>query len=129
MDDRRSGFWTSRRITHAVFTLALAVPGLIIGLYGLIPDSDFSKMVTGLGYPSFFPPLLGVGYVLGAVAVMQGKRHKLREWAYAGFSFSFVAAAFSQLAAGPVVDSLPPVLMLGILLVSYGSRGAGSGGV
>lgn len=129
MDERRSGFWTSRRITHAVFTLALASLGLIVGIYGMIPGSSFSGLVVGLGYPSYFPPLIGLAYVLGAAGVMQGRRHRLREWAYAGFSFSFVAASWSQLNAGEVVDSLPPVLMLGILLVSYGSRGASGGAV
>jgi len=77
--------------------------------------------IRHLGYPEYFGTMLTVFKVLGAVALIIPKvPSRIKEWAYAGLAFDFIAAFISHW----VVDGLNgitffPLLILGILIVSY----------
>jgi hypothetical protein len=75
-----------------------------------------------LGYPLYFLKLLGVAKILGAVALVGPHVRVLREWAYAGFVLELVAAVASHAAMGDAAHVPLPVVMLGVLLVSYALR-------
>lgn len=77
--------------------------------------------ISHLGYPEYFGNALVIFKVSGVLAlVIPQVPKKVKEWAYAGFTFSFVFAAISH----GVVDGINgqtffPLLVLGILIVSY----------
>ena len=48
----------------------------------------------------------------------------LKEWAYAGFTFTWIAAAVAHYLAGDGALSLLPVALIGLLAVSYVTRSA-----
>jgi len=48
----------------------------------------------------------------------------LKEWAYAGFTFMWIAAVVAHYLAGDGALSLLPVALLGLLAVSYITRSA-----
>ncbi|MCP3059108.1 DoxX family protein [Myxococcus sp. K38C18041901] len=73
-----------------------------------------------LGYPAYFRTMLGIGKLLGVVALWAPLPRTLREWAYAGFAIDFVAAVVSHTAMGdPVAQSAAPVLMFVLLIASH----------
>ena len=65
--------------------------------------------------------LLGILKLLGVVALLAPGFARLKEWAYAGFSFDLIGAAFSFAAAGDPTPAgiAPPLLILAVVAVSY----------
>jgi uncharacterized membrane protein YphA (DoxX/SURF4 family) len=83
------------------------------------------KMMTAfasLGYPSYFPNILGVAKVLGVVALLVPRLPRLKEWAYAGFTFTLLGAFLSHLASGQTKESVMPIVVLVVMLISYSLR-------
>ncbi|MEM1268558.1 MAG: DoxX family protein [Bacteroidota bacterium] len=73
-----------------------------------------------LGYPSYMVAMLGTAKLLGALALVVRRFPLLTEWAYAGFTFNFLSAGISHLTVGHTLgESMPPFVMLAILLGSY----------
>ena len=52
----------------------------------------------------------------------------LKEWAYAGFTFMWIAAVVAHYLAGDGALALLPAALLGALAVSYVTRSASRGG-
>lgn len=74
-----------------------------------------------LGYPDYFAYALIICKVLGVVAITYPKTPgKLKEWAYAGLTFSLVFAFISHACVDKnIAYMLMPLAVLGILAVSY----------
>ncbi len=74
-----------------------------------------------LGYPDYFSVALIIFKVLGTVALLiPNLNARVKEWAYAGLTFSLIFATISHLAVdGWVFDSFFPLIILGVLAVSY----------
>ena len=57
-----------------------------------------------LGYPDYFRRMLGVAKLSGVLALVAPRvPGVVREWAYAGFGITMVAAVISHLASGDSV--------------------------
>jgi hypothetical protein len=70
-----------------------------------------------LGLPMYFISFLGIAKLLGAVSLLVPTFEKIREWAYAGFAFTFVGAIWFHLStATPFVG---PLIALILLATSY----------
>ncbi len=74
-----------------------------------------------LGYPDYFAYALIICKALGVIAISYPKTPaKLREWAYAGLTFSLIFAFISHAYVDQnMVYMLLPLIVLGILSVSY----------
>jgi hypothetical protein len=77
--------------------------------------------ITGLGYPVYFVTILTVFKVLGSLAlIIPQVPARIKEWAYAGFGFDFIAAFVSLwVVAGFGSFLLLPVVAMAFLIVSY----------
>ena len=77
--------------------------------------------IRHLGYPDYFRSLLTVFKVAGALALLLPfVHHRLKEWAYAGFAFTMIAAFVSHAAVDGINgQTFFPLFVLAILLVSY----------
>jgi len=77
--------------------------------------------IRHLGYPEYFGTMLVVFKIAGSLALIIPKIPKrIKEWAYAGFTFDFIAACVSHWAVdGFGVQTIFPLIVLGILAVSY----------
>ena len=88
-------------ILYWVFTILFA--GLMI--FSAIPNIMLDKntmeiFVKGLGYPAYFIQLLGIGKLLGSIAILiPGLNKTVKEWAYAGLFFDLIGATYSGIAA------------------------------
>lgn len=74
-----------------------------------------------LGYPDYFAYTLIYSKVLGVIAIsIPAIPAKLKEWAYAGLTFSLIYAFISHACVDKNVSyMLMPIAVLGILAVSY----------
>ena len=109
---KKIAYW----LTTGLFALAL-------GASGLIELSRAPQMVEGfqhLGYPLYLLTILGVAKLLGVAALLYPRFPRLKEWAYAGFSFDLLGASASHAFSGdPLANVLTPLVLLGLMAASY----------
>ena len=77
-----------------------------------------------VGYPQQLRVLLGIGKLAGAIVLLLPRLPTLKEWAYAGFTFMWIAAFVAHYLAGDGALSFLPVALIGLLAVSYVTRSA-----
>lgn len=85
------------------------------------------KAVQGFalaGYPQQLRIILGIAKPLGAIALIVPGFVKLKEWAYAGFTFAWICAVVAHYSMGQKVEAIFPVVLLVLLFVSYTTRPA-----
>src|SRR4249919_2520520 len=75
-----------------------------------------------VGYPQQLRLLLGVAKLAGAIVLLLPRLPRLKEWAYAGFTFMWIAATVAHYLAGDKPLFLLPVALLAALAVSYVTR-------
>lgn len=77
-----------------------------------------------VGYPQQLRVLLGIGKLAGAIVLLLPALPKLKEWAYAGFTFMWIAATVAHYLAGDKPLFLLPIALIGALAISYVTRPA-----
>ncbi len=79
--------------------------------------------ITSLGYPIYFVGMLVFAKALGSIVLVAPQfPKKIKEWAYAGFAFDFIAAFFSMyFVMGVSMFLIIPVIAMLVLFVSYRS--------
>ncbi len=92
----------------------------------LTHDPKMSAGFASLGYPAYFPIVLGTAKLLGVLALLAPGLPRLKEWAYAGFTFTFIGAAWSHLASNQNNAAVMPIATLVLLAISYACRPAES---
>jgi uncharacterized membrane protein len=94
---------------------------LFSGVMYFIADAP-ADTFERLGFPDYFRIQLGIAKLAGGVALLVPLPRWLKEWTYAGFTIDFVSALIAHLAVGdPVSTMVMPVVLLAVLMVSYGS--------
>jgi hypothetical protein len=108
------------KITYWTFTVLICLlDGLVPALFG---NGDAAKQgITHLGYPDYFRVLLTFFKVTGAIVlIVPYFKRKIKEWAYAGFTFSLVSAFLSIVVVdGFGATALGPVIAFALLAGSY----------
>jgi|SRR5690606_7003455 hypothetical protein len=105
-------FWTT---TTIIFLFEGVMPALT-------SQTELAKEgVRHLGYPEYFGTAFVVFKVLGALAlIIPAVPKRVKEWAYAGFTFDFLFACISHwVVDGFGFQAIFPLIVLAILLVSY----------
>src|ERR1700736_5694305 len=74
------------------------------------------------GYPQQLRIILGIMKPLGAIALLIPGYPKLKEWAYAGFTFAWICAIVAHYLANDGAKTFAPVILLALLAVSYVTR-------
>jgi len=77
-----------------------------------------------VGYPQQLRVLLGIAKLSGAIVLLLPRLPTLKEWAYAGFTFMWIAATVAHYLADDGALTLVPVALIGSLAVSYVTRSA-----
>src|SRR5688572_13477347 len=89
MRARTIGFW----VATGLFATMLGMSGAMY-LSGAQPIYD--GVVKHLGYPVYFLTLLGFAKLMGAAALVLPVPARIKEWAYAGFTFNLLGASASH---------------------------------
>jgi hypothetical protein len=77
-----------------------------------------------VGYPQQLRVLLGIAKAAGAVTLVAPQLPTLKEWAYAGFTFTWIAATVAHTLAGDGPLVFLPIGFLTLLAISYVTRPA-----
>lgn len=111
------------------YKISFWIATLIIVLWeGIMPLSTvfFAPEYVNAGtkplhYPDYFAYALILFKVLGVTAlILPGLHPKIKEWAYAGLTFSLVFAVISHAVVdGNIVYILLPLIAMAILAISY----------
>lgn len=109
----------STKIIYWIFTGLLVILMLFSAFASMKPTPDGIAMMKHLGYPYSVLQLLSVAKILGVIAILVPGFPRLKEWAYAGFTFDLAGAIFAGLMAGDPVSQWIFVI-IGLLLI-FGS--------
>ncbi len=73
-----------------------------------------------LGFPDYFRIELGIAKIIGVLLLLAPFTGRLKEWVYAGFTINMISGSIAHEAAGdPIFAVLTPLVLLGVLAVSY----------
>ena len=87
-------------LIYWIFTGLLCAGLLLSSLPDLLGVQQARDVFTHLGYPWSLALFLSVAKILGLIAILIPGFPRIKEWAYAGITFDFVGATFSQITIG-----------------------------
>jgi len=107
-------------ITYWTITILFALFMLMAGVVEAIQHESGKEIMTHLGYPFHALTVLGIGKILGAIGIIQNKSRVLKEWAYAGFTFTFIGAFAARFSAHDDIGLIiSPFIFLAFMFASY----------
>ncbi len=107
-------------ILYWTFTVIFAALILTTAIPEIQKSADWGKIMVDLGYPKYLNPFLGVAKILGLIALFVPGFPRIKEWAYAGFTFDLIGATYSCIVVGPLnVQMLFMLVWFIPLVVSY----------
>jgi hypothetical protein len=112
-----------QRIAHWGATALVGIATLLAAFTYLTAAPEAVENFRHVGYPQQLRVLLGIGKLAGAIVLLMPRLPTLKEWAYAGFTFMWIAAVVAHYLAADGKSWLP-VVLLGLLAVSYFTRPA-----
>ena len=115
-----------RKIAFWVSTGILAAMSLFAGFAYLSGSPQAVQGFAHVGYPPQLRIILGIAKPLGAIVLLIPGIPKLKEWAYAGFTFAWFCAIVAHYLAGDGLTAAVPLVLLVLLAVSYMTRPATS---
>lgn len=90
-----------------------------VGTFFIHDPKTMAKMAP-LGYPAYVMQMLAVAKLLGIIAILVPGFPRIKEWAYAGFTFDLLGATISMIVTGfAVADWAQMFIFIAILAVSY----------
>ncbi len=114
----------AKHVTYWIATVLLCAFMAYVSIAYFRRDPKMMSAFASLGYPLYFPMILGFAKILGIVALLVPGLPHLKEWAYAGFTFTFVGAIFSHMESSQHEAALLPLISLLVLAISYATRPA-----
>lgn len=113
---------TSKQTTYMYWGCTVVFCGLMCmsGFFSILGGPDVEAMMAHLGYPMYFNKMLGACKLLGAATLLANRPKRMKEWAYAGFTFDLLFASASLLISGdPFSHWVAPLAFTTILMGSY----------
>lgn len=109
------------KILYWVFTILLIALMLFSALGTFFSSEQGRAFGVQFGYPFYVLQFLAVAKILGIIALLVPGFPRIKEWAYAGFTFDLLGALYSfyMLHKFPIVQ-WAPMLIFGLILI-FGS--------
>lgn len=107
------------KIFYWIFTILLVVLMLFSAISSFMDNPQGAEFAKHLGYPLSLFKFLAVAKILGVLAILVPGNPRLKEWAYAGFTFDLLGAVYSGLVVGDSIIAWIPVFV-GLIFV-FGS--------
>jgi uncharacterized membrane protein YphA (DoxX/SURF4 family) len=105
------------KIIYWIFTGLLAALMLMSSIPNIMVTPESVAMFQHLQYPVYLIPFIGVAKLLGVVAILVPGYPRIREWAYAGFTFDLAGAMYSSISVGDPASSWM-FLFIGFALIA-----------
>jgi uncharacterized membrane protein YphA (DoxX/SURF4 family) len=107
------------KITYWTTTVIVALM-MAYSAYAYLTQAAILQAFQHLGFPNYFRIELAVAKLIGAVLLLIPLTARIKEWAYAGFAFTFISAFIAHTSSGdPMANRVMPIIFLAILIVSY----------
>jgi uncharacterized membrane protein YphA (DoxX/SURF4 family) len=114
----------ARKIAYWVTTSLVCAMSLFAGYAYLSGSPQAVQGFAQVGYPQQLRIILGIVKPLGAIALLVPGLPRLKEWAYAGFTFAWISAFIAHYLAEQRGEAFVPLVLLALLIVSYLTRPA-----
>ncbi len=99
--------------------LLLAAFFLISGLGELTKNPSTYLKTLKMGYPPVFIAALGVAKICGVIVLLIPNIKRLKDWAFAGFTFDVIFAFISALSVNNTTDCIKAVIVFGVLILTH----------
>ncbi|MFP6584174.1 MAG: DoxX family protein [Candidatus Hydrogenedentota bacterium] len=110
--NKNIGYW----VATGLMCLVMAGGGAL----DLLRVEQMVVTMENLGYPLYLLTLLGMLKWMGVLVIVAPRFGRLKEWAYAGFTFDLTGATFSHMSVkDPFFDTITPLIVLTIVLTSW----------
>ncbi|RZJ50140.1 MAG: DoxX family protein [Chryseobacterium sp.] len=107
------------KITYWISTAIVSLM-MIFSAYSYFTNPEVKQGFQHLGFPDYFRVELAIAKILGAIILLAPIKGQVKEWAYAGFAFTFISAFIAHSASGdPINNRIGPVVFLVVLALSY----------
>ena len=113
-----------RKVIYWVVTGLLALSAVFAGVNYLWGSQQAVQGFAHVAYPQQLRVLLGIAKLLGGITLSVPGMPTLKEWAYAGFTFAWLAAVVAHYLAKDGAVAFLPLILLVLLFVSYFTRPA-----
>ena len=113
-----------RKIVYWGATGVVAGVTLLAAFNYLTGTSAAVENFRHVGYPQQLRVLLGIAKLSGAIVLLLPRLPTLKEWAYAGYTFMWIAATVAHYLAGDGALVFVPPALIALLAVSYATRPA-----
>ncbi|MET0570296.1 MAG: DoxX family protein [Pedobacter agri] len=101
-------------------TTGLVALMMIFSAYSYFVNPEVKQGFGHLGFPDYFRIELAIAKILGAILLIAPIKTLFKEWAYAGFAFTFISAFIAHHASGdPTSNQVGPIIFLLVLALSY----------
>jgi hypothetical protein len=108
------------KIVHWILIILFCLSAIGDAGGGLAKAKAGVEGMQHLGYPLYLMTFLSVLKLLGVVALLQTRYQTIKEWAFAGFAFTFIGAFVSRASVGDKGAFLIiPLVMVAILFVTH----------
>jgi hypothetical protein len=118
------GTTMAQKVTYWVTTGLLAALSVFAAFAYLSGSAQAVEGFAHVGYPQQLRIILGIAKLLGAITLVVPGLVKLKEWAYAGFTFAWISAFVAHYLAKDGPKAFMPLVMLLLLGISYVTRPA-----
>ena len=102
----------------------LALSAVFAGVNYLLSSQQAVQGFAHVGYRQQLRVLLGMAKLLGGITLVVPGLLTLKEWAYAGFTFAWIAAVIAHYLAKDGAVAFFSLILLVLLFVSYFTRPA-----
>lgn len=113
-----------RKVIYWVSTGLIAALSVFAAFTYLSGNPQAVEGFTHVGYPQQLRIILGMAKPLGAIALVVPGFPRLKEWAYAGFTFAWISAFIAHYLAKDGPKAFMPLVLLAFLFISYVTRPA-----
>lgn len=110
------------KTTKIIYWIAttLVVLAMIFSSYSDLYSPEVKQAFVRFGFPAYFRIELGIMKITGILLLLTPFPNFVREWAYAGFTITFISAFIAHSLAGdPIANRVAPLIILCFLLVSH----------
>jgi len=112
----------ARTVAYWVTTGLLAALSIFAGFSYVSGNPQAVQGFAHVGYPQQLRIILGIAKLLGAISLVVPGLPRLKEWAYAGFTFAWISAVVAHYVAHDGPTAFAPLILLVFLAVSYVTR-------
>lgn len=107
------------KIIYWISTILVSLM-MVFSAYSYLTDETIKQAFQHLGFPDYFRVELAIAKILGAIILLVPIKGQLKEWAYAGFTFTFISAFIAHTASGDAINNkVAPIVFLSVLALSY----------